>query len=108
MRGVLAGLLALVGLVLVPLADAGAWTRRELLPREQFVDLATKVLEKDEVRVALAQRIADEVDQRANLSSRGRSIVEPAIENGLTTAPFRAVYQRAVADMHDQIVRGDK
>jgi hypothetical protein len=78
-----------------------------VLPRDEFVAMATRVLEEDEVRVALAERITEEIDQRATLSSQARSIVEPAVEAGLTTAPFRAIYRGAVGEVHDQILRGD-
>ena len=106
MRGALAGLLAVVGVVMTPLADAGLWTQRELISRDQFVTLATRVLEEDEVRVLLAKRITDEVDEEVGLSPRGREVLGPAVESGLTTAPFRSVYQRAVGDVHDQITDG--
>lgn len=107
MRGVLVVLLAVIGIVLVPLADMGVWTRRELLPRDHFVALSNKVLDEDEVRVALALRIADEIDARADLSRRGRAIVLPAVEHGLNTQPARVVFDRAVGDVHEQLERGD-
>ena len=107
MRGVLAVVLAVVGVLLVPLADAGVWTRRELLPREHFVALANKVLDEDEVRVALAERITNEIDDRADLTRRARSIIAPAVDHGLSTRPFRTVFERAVGEVHDQIERGD-
>jgi hypothetical protein len=107
MRGVLAVVLAVVGILLVPLADVGVWTWRELLPRDHFVALSNKVLDEDEVRVALAQRIAQEIDARADLSRRGRRIVEPAVEHGLNTQPARVIFDRAVGDVHDQLERGD-
>ena len=107
MRGALAGLLAVIGIALVPLADVGVWTRRELLPRDEFVALGTQVLDEDEVRVALSERITEEIDDQVDLSTRARSIVEPAVEAGLTTEPFREVYRRAIADVHDQVLRGE-
>jgi hypothetical protein len=38
MRRFAAGLLAFVGLLLVPLADAGVWTQRELLDTASFTE----------------------------------------------------------------------
>src|SRR5437899_528690 len=68
-RAFVAGLLAFVGLVLLPLADVGVWTRRELLDRDRFTDLASEVSHEGPVRNSLADRITEEIDKRAQFST---------------------------------------
>lgn len=107
MRGFLAGLLALMGLVLVPLADLGVWTQRELIPTESFTDLATDVLREPDVREALADRLTNEIikEQPALL------LVEGPLQTGVVevigTPQFEQVFRASVGDMHAQVRRGD-
>ena len=107
MRGLIAGLLLLVGLALVPLANIGVWTRRELLPSHSFTDLATQVVEKDAVKNALAARLVDELVARESRLRFGRFLLEPAVREVLDTDQFRTVFRTAVAATHDQLERGD-
>ncbi len=54
-------MLIALGLLLLPLANLGVWTQREVLSTSGFSSLATDVLEQDEVSAALANRLADEL-----------------------------------------------
>jgi hypothetical protein len=106
-RGFVAGLVVVIGLLLVPLADAAVWTRRELLPRGSFANLASEVLDEREVRDALAARIVDDLDREVGLSSDAREVVEPAVRTGLATEEFRGVFRDATGALHDQLTGGD-
>ena len=107
MRGFVAGLLALIGLLLLPLGDAGIWTRRELLDRGQFTNLASKVFQESSVRTALADRLTEEINRRAHLSTTATAAVKPAVVTAVGTPQFDAVFQASLGDMHDQLERGD-
>ena len=107
MRSSTAGLLALVGLLLVPLADVGLWAQRRLLPTEAFTDLSVDVLHQPEVGDALAARLAEEIDTLVALTSDTSAIVESAVVSAVATAEFEQVFRIAVGSMHEQLERGD-
>jgi hypothetical protein len=107
MRGILAGVLIAVGLLLVPFASQGVWVERELLSTRAFTTLATEVLAQDAVRDALANRIADELEQQVSQVSLVRFALVPALREALDTEQFRTIFERAVGDLHSQLQRGD-
>jgi hypothetical protein len=107
MRGILAGVLIAVGLLLVPFASQGVWVERELLSTRAFTTLSTDVLEQDAVRDALANRIADELEKRVSQVSLVRFALVPALRDALDTEQFRTIFEQAVGDLHSQLERGD-
>jgi hypothetical protein len=107
MRGFVAGVLIVVGLLLVPLADLGLWTQREVLSTSEFTALSTEVLDQQEVRDALANRLADELVTQVPQLGVGRFVLVPALGQALGTTQFEGIFERAVADMHAQLERGD-
>jgi hypothetical protein len=107
LRGLIAGLLLVVGLLLVPFATLGIWTRRELLPTDAFTDLATEVVQQDAVQAALASRLSDELITRQPQLRLGRIVLEPAIVRALDTPQFEAIFRTAITSTHEQLVRGD-
>lgn len=107
MRGILAGVLIAVGLLLVPFASQGVWVERKLLSTRAFTTLSTDVLAQDAVRDALANRIADELEKRVSQVSLVRFALVPALREALDTEEFEAIFERAVADVHSQLERGD-
>jgi hypothetical protein len=107
MRGFIAGVLVLVGLILVPFATVGIWTERKLLDTEAFTDLAAEVLHQEPVRDALAKRLVDELVNRQPRLALGRIVLEPAMRQVLGTSQFEQIFRLAVSDMHAQLERGD-
>jgi hypothetical protein len=107
MRGFLAGLLALIGLLLVPIADLGVWTQRELIPTEAFTDLSTDVLREPAVRQALAQRLTDELVKQQPALLLAEQLVVSGVDQVVSSPQFELVFRAAVADMHAQLERGD-
>lgn len=107
MRGFIAGVLVVVGLILVPFATIGIWTQRELLDTEAFTDLAAEVLHEEPVRDALAKRLVDEIVKREPRLGLGRFVLEPAMREVIGTSQFEQIFRLAVADMHTQLERGD-
>jgi len=108
MRTFLAVVLAVLGLVLVPLAALGVWTQRELIPTEAFTDLASEVVQEPEVQRTLTERIIDEIVARAPQVGNGRVLLQPAVGQVLRTDQFDQVFRAAVADMHAQLIAGNE
>ena len=107
MRGFCAGVLIVVGLLLVPFANQGVWVQRELLSTSEFTTLSIDVLAQDAVRDALANRIVDELEKQVPQLSLGRFALVPALREALDTEQFRAIFERSVRDLHTQLERGD-
>jgi hypothetical protein len=107
MRGFLAGLLVAVGLLLLPLADVAVWTQRSLLSTSGFTDLATDVLHEPAVRQALAERVADELQQRDSDLRAGRRVVVAAVREVAASQSFESVFRATTGSMHSQLERGD-
>ena len=107
MRSFVAGVLVVLGFVLVPFATVGIWLQREILPTDEFTDLATEVMQTDAVRDALANRFLDELQEREPRLALGRIVLEPAVEEAFGTGQFEQVFRAAVGDVHEQLLRGD-
>jgi hypothetical protein len=104
MRTFLAGVLVVLGLLLVPLAAIGIWTQREIIPTDAFTDLASEVAQQPEVQDALAERITDEIVASAPQVANGRVLLQPAVGQVLRTEQFDQVFRAAVANMHAQLL----
>lgn len=107
MRGFIAGVLVVIGLVLVPLGVIGVWMERRVLPSDAFADLALEVLREEPVTEAFANRFLDELEQRVPQLSAGRFVLEPAVKQAIGTSQFETVFGLSVRDMHEQLIQGD-
>ena len=107
MRRVIAGLLLSLGLTLVPFANLGVWTRRELLDTSRFTALSSEVLQQSEVRDSLASQIADALVLQTPALAPALPVLERSVRSILGTQQFRRIFETAVGQMHDQLVRGD-
>jgi hypothetical protein len=107
MRGFLAGLLALVGLLLVPLASLGVWTQRELLPTSSFAKLSTDVVREPDVQDALAQRVTDELIKQQPVLLLAEDLLRSGVLQVIQAPQFEQIFAASIADMHAQIERGD-
>lgn len=107
MRAFLAGLLALVGLLLVPLANLGVWTQREVLPTDSFTDLSTEVVSEPAVQDALAQRVTDEIIKQQPALVLAEDLVRSGVLQVIQSPQFVQIFTASVADMHAQVERGD-
>jgi hypothetical protein len=107
MRGFLAGVLIALGLVVVPLGSLGIWTSRDLLHTDSFVSLANDVVQEQDVKSALADRIVEEI---VTLAPR-LAVTQPLVKRGTVTAigtsAFQTVFSGAATQMHTQLERGD-
>jgi len=104
-RGVVPLLVA--GWLLVPLAGLGVWTQRVVLDTDEFTALSDDLLERDEVRDALAFEIVQEVERTRPGFSQSGVPVEALISDALATPEFRGLFREANRRVHDQLVDGE-
>ena len=108
-RGPLSALLVLGAILSVPLVIAAAWVQLVLLDSDAFADMTDDMLAREEVRMALREEIANEVQTRIPEARQpgGRFVITRAAETALDTGTFRAVFREAVRSSHDQLARGE-
>ncbi len=106
LRGVVAGALVLLGLVLLPLGNLGVWVQRQVLDSGAFSELALDVVDESAVRTALAERIVNELVTAEPRLGAARVVLEPGVARLLQTDAFRAVFSAAVGEMHTQLEQG--
>lgn len=106
LRAVVAGILLVVGFVLVPFGNLGLWVQRQVLDADAFTELAIDVVDEPAVRDVLAKRIVDELVAAEPRLAVGRVVLEPGVARLLRTEAFRRVFSTAVAQMHTQLEQG--
>lgn len=106
LRGVVAGLLLVVGLLLVPLGNLGIWVQRQALDSTAFTELALDVVEEPAVRSALSARLVDELIRAEPRLGAARVVLEPGVAQLLRTDAFQTVFATSVGQMHDQLKQG--
>jgi hypothetical protein len=106
-RAVVAGCLLVVGLVLVPFANAAVWGRRHLLDTPRFVALTSAVVRTPGVRSALADRITDDLSTRSTALAIASPLVHAAAARVIESDAFLTVFDPAVASLHRQLLAGD-
>lgn len=104
-RGVIP--LLVVGWLLVPLAGLGIWTQRVVLDTDEFTALSDDLLEREDVRDALAFEIVQEVERTRPGATRSGVPVEALISDALATPEFRELFRDANGQVHDQLVDGE-
>ncbi len=104
MRGFLVGLVVVLGIVLLPLADLAVWVERELLDTASFTRLADDVLDEPDVRIALADQVARRLVERFP-DLRGSEVdLRRSAALVAKSDAFRVVFDDAVGRMHGQLV----
>lgn len=106
MRALLAFLLATVVVLLVPFANLGVWVQRELVGTTSFVRVGEDVLSQAQVRAALTDRIVTDLDQRVPGLAGQDATVRSIVDQGLRDPRYRAVFDDALANTHDQLRNG--
>src|SRR6185436_5299153 len=107
MRPFFAGLLLVVAVLLLPLADIGIWVQRQLVPTDAFLDVTTEVLGEPEVQQALAERITEELVAREPRLGSNQGILTPAIRQAVDSAAFDQVLRASLGTMHEQLTGGE-
>jgi multisubunit Na+/H+ antiporter MnhC subunit len=106
-RRILAGSLAVLALLAVPLGDLGLWTKRQLLNTDSFTAMANDVVQQPEVHDALANRITLEIVRQVPRLASQQSVLRSAVGTVVGTPAFQSVFETAVGGLHDQLTNGD-
>jgi hypothetical protein len=106
MRTFLAAVLAIAFVVLVPLADLGAWAQRELVGTAPFVRLGEQVLDQGAVRAALADRIVTPLEAASPALITVDGPVRAAVTKELASPVVRPAFDDLLASTHDQLRQG--
>ncbi len=106
LRSFVAGLLLVVGFVLLPLGNLGVWVQRQILDAPAFTELALDVVDEPAARDALSTRLVDELIAAEPRLGVARIVLEPGVAALLRTDAFRSVFSTAVGQMHAQLEGG--
>jgi len=113
MRSLLAGVLLLVGALLVPVATAGWWARETIVPAQAYVDTVAPLAEDPAITTAVETQVVDRtmaaVRNRApqlpaSLRSRVRPLVRVAVARAVATPAFAQAWRQANRTAHRQLV----
>jgi len=105
-RSLLAFLLALAFVVLVPLADLGAWAQRELVGTDSFVRLGEQVLDQSAVREALADRIVADLETAVPALVAEDASLRALVAHELAQPQIQPAFDQLLASTHDQLRQG--
>ena len=105
-RSVFAGVLILIGLLLLPFGNLGVWVQRQVLDSSAFTEVALDVVDEPAVRTALVQRIVDDLIAAEPRLGVARVVLEPGVSQLLRTDAFQAVFATVVGEMHTQLEQG--
>ncbi len=103
-RGIVAGCLLVVGVLLVPFANAAFWGRRHLLDTPRFTALIDEIARAPGVRPMLADRVTDQLVANNALLGVARPLVRAATERVIESSAFLAVLDPAVTSLHEQLL----
>jgi hypothetical protein len=106
MRTFLAALLAVAFVVLVPLANLGAWAQRELVGTTPFVRLGQQVLDQSAVRAALADRIVTSLEAANPALIAADGPIRAFVIQELASPAVRPAFDDLLASTHDQLRQG--
>jgi hypothetical protein len=113
MRSLLAGVLLLVGALLVPVATAGWWARETVVPAQAYVDTVAPLAKDPAITKAVETQVVDRtmaaVRNRApqlpaSLRSRVRPLVRVAVHRAVATPAFAQAWRQANRTAHRQLV----
>lgn len=107
MRGFLVSVLAMLAILLLPLADLGLWVQRQLLDTSQFTQLADEVLDEPDVRAALADQVAQRLEDRNPDLAQFDSQIRQGVDQVAQEGAFRVIFSDAVGRMHEQLTDRD-
>jgi hypothetical protein len=106
MRTFLAVVLAVVFVVLVPLADLAAWAQRELVGTTPFVRLGEQVLDQNAVRAALADRIVTSLESTNPALISADAAARSFVTQQLASPVVKPAFDDLLASTHDQLRQG--
>ena len=101
--------LLLVGILLLNLSMVALWSWRTFASSQGFADVTTDMLKEPAVREAVAEQIADELEQQsttAQFAVTARPVVEAVVADLVATDAFQGVFHAGVRELHSAVVEG--
>lgn len=102
LRAAVAGLLVILGCLLVPVAVIGLTLRDEIVDTSQFVGLGVELAEKPTIQAEIGRRVQRAVD-RALPGTFAEGEVQSAVSDLMTSDEFGPVWRRVLTAAHPQI-----
>lgn len=112
MRALVAGVVLLVGALLVPVATAGWWARDTLVPTQAYVDTVAPLATNPAVVSAVEERLVEQTMRAADQVDQLNGVLRPRVRRLVGVAVQRVVHDPAFADAwrvsnrvaHEQLV----
>ncbi len=101
--------LLLAGILLLNLSMVALWSWRTFASSQGFADVTTDMLKEPAVREAVAEQIADELEQQtttAQFTVTARPVVEAVVADLVATDAFQGVFHAGVRELHSAVVEG--
>jgi hypothetical protein len=107
MRKLLAGLLLFISVLSLTLGVATLAVRRTLLDTDRFVTAAVHLLDRPEVRDALAERFVERAVAAEPALGPFREPLGRAVRSAVESDAFRWAFSSTVAVAHESVVQGE-
>src|SRR5512141_2761195 len=112
MRALVAGVVLLVGALLVPVATAGWWVRDTIVPTQAYVDTVAPLATNPAVVSAVEDRLVEQTMRAADHVDQLNGVLRPRVRRLVGVAVQRVVEDPAFADAwrlsnrvaHEQLV----
>ncbi|HYO38821.1 MAG TPA: hypothetical protein VER39_04105 [Nocardioidaceae bacterium] len=110
MRSLLAGVLLLLGALLVPVSTAGWWLRETIVPVDGYLEAVTPLAGNDEVRTAVVDEVVEQTEATVGdqlpgvVAEQLRPLVRAATARVVEDPAFVSGWQAANRDLHAQVV----
>src|SRR5262245_11957427 len=102
-RRILVWCLVVLAMILVIACSLTIWVQRQALDTDNWVDLSTELLQDDEVRALVADRLVDELYAKTNVEGSIERALPPRLE-GLA-APAAGLVRQAATDAADALLQ---
>jgi len=106
-RRIVAGILVVLGALLLLLSSFGWWANRYFLNSDRFSNKATQILDQSDVQDALALALTQQISDR---SGHNLSLAEPVIQSIVReivgSDAFQGIFDDAVLRAHHAVVGG--
>jgi hypothetical protein len=110
MRSLLAGVLLVLGALLVPVSTASWWLRESIVPVDGYVEAVTPLAGDDAVRTAVADVVVEQTEAAVGdqlpgvVADQLRPLVRAGAARAVENPAFARGWQAANRDVHEQVI----
>jgi hypothetical protein len=105
-RRALVALLLVAAGFLLPFALVGLWAQQVLLDRERFTNLSDDLLDREAVRLGIADAVLTDISRTRPVPT-SEPVIRAGISGALGTPAYRAAFRESLGGVHDQLTSGD-